>query len=336
MKVIELAGDFGLGHLRLAERDDPAAGPGEVKVSLHAAALNYRDLLMVRGHYNPRQPLPLIPGSDGAGVVAAIGPGVDRVAVGDRVVPIFAQRWLGGEGNRERLRTTLGGPLDGTLAEAIVVPQEGLVRAPEHLSDAEAACLPCAGVTAYNALVTEGGLTAGQTVLLQGTGGVSIFALQLTHALGARAIITSSSDEKLERARALGAWQTINYRSTPEWGHEVRKRTGGRGVDLVVEVGGAGTLQQSLAAVRLGGRIALIGVLAGVSTELAVTAILMNRIQVRGILVGDRDSFEAMNRLLAQHEIRPIVDSTFALSEARLALEHMAAGAHFGKIGIRI
>jgi NADPH:quinone reductase-like Zn-dependent oxidoreductase len=268
-------------------------------------------------------------------VVAAVGPGVDRVAVGDRVLPIFAQRWLGGEPTRERLRTTLGGPLDGTFAEAIVVSQEGLVRAPSHLSAVEAACLPCAGVTAYNALVTEGGVTAGQTVLLQGTGGVSILALQLSQALGARAIVTSSSDEKLERARELGAWRTINYRADPDWGQTARALTDGRGVDLVVEVGGAGTLPQSLAAVRLGGRIAMIGVLAGVSTTLAVTAILMNRVQVRGIMVGDRDSFEAMNRLLELHEIRPVVDRLFALEETRAALDHMAAGAHFGKIAIR-
>ncbi len=336
MRVVEIRDQFGLDHLVVGERLDPQPGPGEVVVRLRAASLNYRDLLMVRGHYNPRQPLPLIPGSDGAGVVEAIGPGVDRVAVGDRVCPIFAQRWTGGEPTTRRLRSTLGGPLNGTFAERIVTHQAGLVHTPAHLSDLEAACLPCAAVTAYNALVTEGGLTAGQTVLLQGTGGVSIFALQIAQALGARAIVTSSQDEKLERARQLGGWHTIHYRREPRWGERVMELTGGRGVDLVVEVGGAETLAQSLKAVRLGGRIAIIGVLSGVRTELALTSILMRRVRLQGILVGNRDSFEALNRLLEVHQIRPVIDRTYPLAEARAALDRMAGGSHFGKIALSI
>ncbi len=336
MRVVEIRDRFGLDHLIAGERPDPQPGPGEVLVRLRAASLNYRDLLMVRGQYNPRQPLPLIPGSDGAGAVEAIGPGVNRVTVGDRVCPIFAQRWLAGEPDRQRLRSTLGGPLDGTFAERIVVAQEGLVHTPAHLSDLEAACLPCAAVTAYNALVTEGGLTAGQTVLLQGTGGVSIFALQIARALGARAIITSSSEAKLERARQLGAWACLNYRQEPRWAKRVLELTGSHGVDLVVEVGGAGTLAQSLKAVRIGGRIALIGVLSGVTSELALTSILMRRVRIQGIMVGHRDSFEALNRLLEVHQIRPVIDRSFPLAEARGALEWMAGGSHFGKIALSI
>ncbi len=336
MRAVEIRGAFGLDRLRVGERPDPKPGPGEVVVRLRAASLNYRDLLMVRGHYNPRQPLPLIPGSDGAGEVQAIGSGVTRVAVGDRVCPIFAQRWLGGEPDPRRLRSTLGGPLNGTFAEQIVVSEEGLVAIPSYLSDLEAACLPCAAVTAYNALVTEGGLTAGQTVLLQGTGGVSMFALQLAQALGARAIVTSSQDTKLEHASQLGAWAVLNYDQEPQWGQRVKKLTGGRGVDLVVEVGGGGTLAQSLAAVRVGGRIAMIGVLSGATSELALTSVLMRRVRLQGIMVGSRDSFEALNRLLEVHQIRPVIDRTYPLDEARAALEWMASGSHFGKIGLTI
>jgi NADPH:quinone reductase-like Zn-dependent oxidoreductase len=290
----------------------------------------------VRGEYNPKQKLPLIPCSDGAGEVVEIGEGVTRVRPGDRVCTCFAQRWLAGEPTREKLRSTLGGPLDGVLAEQIVLSEEGVVPAPGHLSDEEAATLPCAALTAWSSLVTEGGLTAGDTVLLQGTGGVSIFALQFARLLGLRAIITSSSDEKLERARALGAAETINYRDTPEWGPRVKELTGGRGVDLVVEVGGAGTLKQSLLAVRLGGTVALMGVLAGNAPELPLPLIFMQRVRVQGILVGSREGFEAMSRAVVLHGLHPVVDRVFPLEDARAALELMARGGHFGKICIRI
>lgn len=332
MKVLEIRGGFGLDHLVVAERPEPEPGPGEVLLRMRAASINYRDLLMVLGRYNPRQPLPLIPCSDGVGEVVAVGAGVDRVAVGDRVASIFCQRWLGGEATPERLRSTLGGPLDGTLAELVVLSQEGVVPVPSHLDDAEAATLTCAGVTAWSALFTHGEIRPGDTVLVLGTGGVSIFALQLARLTGARVIVTSSSDEKLERARALGADQTVNYREVPEWGQRVRELTGGRGVDLVVEVGGAGTLTQSLKAVRLGGRIALIGVLAGNTADLAMTAVLMQQVRIQGLLVGPRDAFETMNRAIAAAEMRPVVDQVFPFTEARRALEHMAAGRHFGKI----
>lgn len=336
MRAVEIRGAFGLDHLSAVDRPEPRPGPGEVLLRMRAASLNYRDLLTVEGEYNPRQPLPLIPCSDGVGEVVEIGPGVTRVRPGDRVCGAFAQRWVSGEPTRERLRSTLGGPLDGTLAEWMVLGEEGVVPVPEHLTDEEAATLPCAAVTAWNALAVEGRLTAGDTVLLLGTGGVSIFALQLARLLGLRAIVTSSSDEKLERARELGAWQGINYRQEPQWGARAREATGGRGVDLVLEVGGAGTLEQSLRATRFGGTVALIGVLAGAAAPLRLPLITMQKIRVQGLVVGDRESFEAMNRAVAHHRLRPVVDRVFPLEEARAAFEHLAAGRHFGKVCLRI
>jgi NADPH:quinone reductase-like Zn-dependent oxidoreductase len=336
VRAAEIRGGWGLDHLALIERSDPSPGPGRVVVRVRAVSINYRDLLTVQGKYNPKQPLPLVPCSDGAGEVEAVGDGVRRVKVGDRVCSLFAQRWLAGEPTRDRIRSTLGGPLDGVLAERVVLSEEGLVRTPEHLSDEEASTLPCAAVTAWNALVTRGRVTAGETVLVQGTGGVSIFALQIAKLLGARVIITSSSDEKLARTRELGADEGINYREVPEWGARVKELTGGEGADLVVEVGGAATLQQSLRAVRIGGRVCLIGNVAGTEAEIPLTLIFMQRVDVHGILVGDRESFEAMNRAIAQHRLRPVIDRVFPLDDCRAAFEHMAEGRHFGKIVIRL
>ncbi|HEV7518997.1 MAG TPA: NAD(P)-dependent alcohol dehydrogenase [Thermoanaerobaculia bacterium] len=336
MRVVEIAPAFGRENLRLAERPELWPGSGQVLLRMRAAALNFRDVLTVEGTYNRKQKLPLIPCSDGVGEVVAVGQGVSRVAVGDRVCPIFAQRWIAGEPTRERLRSTLGGPLDGTLAESMVLSEEGVVHVPEHLSDEAAAALPCAAVTAWSALVAEGGVTAGDVVLVQGTGGVSIFALQLARLLGCRVIVTSSSHEKLARAKELGAEAGIHYGEVPEWGDRAKELTGGVGVDHVVEVGGAGTLAQSLRAVRMGGRISLIGVLAGGKTELTLAAVFMQRIRLQGILVGDRESFEAMNRAIAAHRLQPVIDRTFPLEETRAAFEHMAAGRHFGKICIRV
>jgi NADPH:quinone reductase-like Zn-dependent oxidoreductase len=335
MRAVEIRGGFGLDHLALAERPVPRPGNRQALVRVRAASLNYRDLLMAEGRYNPKQKLPLIPCSDGAGEVVAVGEGTSRVRVGDRVCGLFAQGWLAGEPTRDLVRTTLGGPLDGMLAEQVALSEEGLVKTPEHLSDVEAATLPCAAVTAWSSLV-EGGLKAGESVLLLGTGGVSLFALQLAVLQGARAIITSSSDDKLERARRLGAAAGINYRQVPDWGARVKELTGGEGVDYVLEVGGAGTLQQSLVAVRPGGRIYLIGVLGGNTTEVSIPAIQMRRIRVEGVLVGSRASFEAMNRAVSLHRLQPVIDRTFPLAEARAAFEHMAAGRHFGKICIEI
>lgn len=338
MRAYEIQESFGLDHLKLTDRPDPDEGdlaPGQVLLRIRAVSLNYRDLLTVQGLYNPKQSLPLVPCSDAAAEVVAVGDGVDRMEPGDRVMPIFSQGWIGGEPTRERLRSTLGGPLDGTLQEYLVLDQRGLVHVPEYLSDEEASTLSCAAVTAWSALVTDAGITAGDTVLCLGTGGVSMFALQIAKALGARAIVTSSSDDKLRRARELGADHGIDYREDDAWGDTARELTGGRGVDVVVEVGGGDTLSHSLRAVRMGGQISLIGVLSGVATDLEVTRVLMNRVRIQGILVGDRDRFEAMNRAFEATEIHPVVDRVFSFEDAVDAFEHVQAGRHFCKVVIR-
>jgi NADPH:quinone reductase-like Zn-dependent oxidoreductase len=331
MQVYEIANGFGFENLRRAERPDPKAGPGQVVVKVRAASLNYRDLLVVKGAYNPKMPLPRVPLSDAAGVVEAVGPGVTRVKVGQRVAGIFMQNWLDGEVDEVKARSALGGAIDGVLAEYVVLDENGLVAVPEHLSNEEAATLPCAAVTAWHALVTEGGIKAGDTVLIQGTGGVSLFALQFARLLGARVLGTSSSDAKLDRARSLGLSEGVNYKTTPEWGEAIRKLAGGAGVDHVVEVGGAGTLPQSLRAVRLSGRISLIGVLSG-GSQFNPMPILMKNVRVQGIFVGSRAMFEAMNRAIALHKLRPVIDRVFPSSEIVAALKHLESGAHFGKV----
>jgi NADPH:quinone reductase-like Zn-dependent oxidoreductase len=335
MRAWVVDGAFGRDHLRLVERDDPVPGPGELLLRMRAASLNYRDLLMVEGRYNPRQPLPLVPCSDGLGEVIACGDGVRGFAAGDRVCPIFAPRWLAGAPDRERMRATLGGPLDGTLRELMTVAADSVVRPPPHLSAVEAATLPCAAVTAWSALVVHGRLRAGETVLVLGTGGVALFALQVALVHGARVVITSSSDEKLRRARELGAWETVNYRREPGWGKRVRELAGD-GVDHVVEVGGAGTLSESLRAVRPGGTIHLIGVLAAGEAPLSIVPVFMQQVRVQGVLVGPKDAFEGLVRALSLHEVRPQVDRVFAFDEAPAAIDHLASGAHFGKVCVAI
>jgi len=336
MRVFEIRDAFGLDRLVAAERPTPEPGPGQVLLEMKAASLNYRDVLTVAGKYNPRQPLPLIPCSDGVGVVAAVGDGVSRVRAGDRVATLFSQKWWGGRPEYDKIRSTLGGPLDGTLAEYMALDENGVVKVPEHLSNVEAATLPCAAVTAWSALATQGDVGPGDTVLVQGTGGVSLFALQLARILGARVIATSSSDEKLERVRELGAWAVVNYVDEPEWGKKARELTGGVGVDHVVEVGGGGTIAQSLKAIRIGGQISVIGNLAGGSTELSLIPILMQNVRLQGIIVGSREGFEAMNRAIAQHELRPVVDRVFPFAETPEAFRYVAAGKHFGKVCIEI
>ena len=269
------------------------------------------------------------------GEVVAVGEGVTRVKTGDRVAGIFFQKWLSGELTEAIAKSALGGAIDGLLAEYAVLDSDGVVHVPEHLTDEEAATLPCAAVTAWNALIAQGGVKAGESVLVQGTGGVSIFALQFAKLVGARVIATSSSDEKLQRVRQLGASDTINYYQTPEWDKQVRELTAGIGVDYVVEVGGAGTLTKSLRAVRMGGQISLIGVLSGATGEINPVAIVMKNVRLGGIYVGSREMFEAMNRAIALHKLQPVVDRVFPFHEAREALAYMESGAHFGKICIR-
>jgi NADPH:quinone reductase-like Zn-dependent oxidoreductase len=337
MKAIEVRGSFGIDSLTVTERPEPKLGPGQVIVKVKAASLNYRDLMMVKGQYNPKQPLPLIPLSDGMGEVVDVGAGVSRVKTGDRVAGAFAQKWFAGNNpTRAELRATLGGPLDGMLAEYAVLHEDGVVHVPAHLTDEEAATLPCAAVTAWSALFTDGELKAGETVLAQGTGGVSLFALQFARLAGARVIITSSSDKKLERARQLGASNCINYKASPNWDRQARELTGGIGVDHVIEVGGAGTFARSLNAVRIGGHIAVIGVLSGTAISMDLIPLLMQKLRVFGVLVGPRESFEAMNRAIALHALRPVIDRVFAMAEAKEAFRYMESGAHFGKICIRV
>jgi NADPH:quinone reductase-like Zn-dependent oxidoreductase len=336
MKAFRIHAFGGTENLHLDELPQPSPGPGQVLVRVRAASLNYRDLLVLKGLYNKKLPLPAVPLSDGAGEVAAIGDGVTRVKVGDRVAGIFMQTWLAGEPTEDDAKSALGGAIDGVLAEFVVFHEQGLVHLPDHLSFEEGSTLPCAAVTAWNALFASGSVKAGDTVLVQGTGGVSLFALQFSKVAGARVIATSSSDVKLERALNIGAAAGINYKATPDWGDRARELSGGRGVDNVVEVGGAGTLSQSLRAVRIAGQVSLIGVLTGGSGEVNTAHILMKSVRVQGIFVGSRAMFEAMNRAIGAHELHPVIDRVFPIEETPDAYRYMESGAHFGKIVIRV
>lgn len=336
MKAYEVQ-EFGIDKLALVEREMPAVADDEVLVKLHAVSLNYRDHMVVSGAYNPRMKLPAVPLSDGAGEVVSVGAAVKKWSVGDRVIPIFAQRWYDGESSEEKRRTSLGASAqwDGTLREFAAFSEESVVRIPDHLSYDEAATLPCAALTAWNALVVSGKLKAGETVLTLGSGGVSVFALQIAKIFGARVISTSSSDEKIESLKALGADDTINYRDREEWDTAVMELTAKRGVDHVVEVGGAGTLAKSIAATRIGGHVALIGALTG-AAGFNPTTVFMKAIRLQGIFVGSRMMMDDMLRAIDVNKMRPVIDRTFGFSEAREALQYMGTGSHFGKIVIRV
>ncbi|MEH2107520.1 zinc-dependent alcohol dehydrogenase family protein [Nostoc sp.] len=335
MKAYEIQSNAGIDALALVDRPEPKPAAGQVLIQVKAISLNYRDLLVIEGAYGAGQQYPLIPVSDGAGEVVAVGEGVTRVKIGDRVAGIFFQDWIYGSLTKEKMKSDLGGGIDGMLAEYVVLHQDGLVILPNHLSYIEGATLPCAAVTAWHGLVTKGNIGAGDSVLLLGTGGVSIFALQFAKIHGARAIITSSSDEKLARAKQLGADETINYKTTSDWEKQVYQLTNRTGVDQVVEVGGAGTLPKSLQAVRIGGRISLIGVLSGRGNEIDPMPILFKSLTVQGIYVGSREMFEAMNQAIQQHQIKPIIDRVFPFTEARQAYHYLKSAAHFGKVVIR-
>jgi NADPH:quinone reductase-like Zn-dependent oxidoreductase len=334
MKAYEIQ-QFGVENLLLVERDEPKPQANEVLVKFHAASLNYRDLMMVKGAYNPKLKMPIVPLSDGAGEVVEVGENVTKWKIGDRVCPIFMQDWIDGDIDFQKARTTLGGDLDGVLREFGAFDENGLVRIPDHLSYEEAATLPCAAVTAHNALMVSGNIKPDHTILLQGTGGVSIFALQFASVFGCRTIITSSSDEKLNRAKKLGAGDLINYKEREDWDKAVLDLTEKQGVDQIVEVGGAGTMQKSINAVRMGGHIAVIGVLSG-QGEINPTLILMKAVKMQGIFVGSLQMFEDMNRLICQHNLKPVVDKVFEFGEAREALNYMESGSHFGKIVVKI
>lgn len=336
MKVFQIQDDWSMEHLKVAERTQPKPGPGEVLLHMKAASVNYRDLVVpLRGYGSFTGTLPLVPISDGVGEVAEIGTGVTRVATGDRVCPMFMQKWIAGEPDLNRLTSTLGGPMDGVMQEYMVMDEEGLAKAPEYLTNEEASTLPCAALTAWSALVTEGNVKAGDTVLLQGTGGVSLFALQFSKLIGAKVLIISSSDDKLKKAAALGADEGINYKNAPEWGKAVKKLTGGKGVDHIIEVGGEKTLPQSLRVIRPGGTISMIGVLSGINMGVSLGLIVTRKVRLQGITVGHRDSFEAMTRAMSQHQIKPVIDRLFPFEELKEAMEYLRQGKHFGKICIR-
>ena len=334
MKAYQIT-QFGIANLAAADIELPQLGPRDVMLRLRATSLNYRDLMMVEGTYNPKLKLPLVPFSDGAGEVVEIGNEVTRWKVGDRVCPIFMQGWVDGELDYAKSKTTLGGDLDGCLREFAAFNEEGLVRIPDRLSFEEAACLPCAAVTAWNALMVSGRLKKGETVLLQGTGGVSLFALTFAKLAGAKAIITSSSNEKLERARSLGADDVINYRERQDWDSVVLEITNKRGVDHIIEVGGAGTLQRSMRAAKIDGHIAVIGVVAG-NGSISNVPIFMKALRLIGVFVGSRKMFEDMNDAITRADVRPVVDRTFPFDQVQSAVEFMKSGAHFGKIVVTI
>lgn len=333
MKAVEL-GTGGIDGLALVDRPAPTPGYGQVKLRVRAVSLNYRDLAMLKNAATFNLRPPLIPCSDGAGEVVEAGPGVTRVKVGDRVTGIFTQNWLAGPPAAVFTGSSLGGGMDGMLAEHVVLSQEGVVHIPEHLSFEEAATLPCAAVTAWCALISRGNMKAGDSVLVQGTGGVSIFALQFGAMSGARVIVTSSSDAKLAKAGELGAAVLINYRTDPDWEQRVLDATNGEGADHVVEV--AGTLEKSLRAVRVGGIVNIIGAVSGGPRQAEIGIVLQRQLRVHGIYVGSREMFEAMNRAVALHRMRPVIDKVFPLSEVRQAYQHMESGAHFGKIVIAL
>ena len=345
MKAYEVQTDGGIDALARVDRPEPAdPGPGEVLVAIRAASLNYRDLGIVRGGYLRNDTRPVVPLSDGAGEVLAAGENVTEWTPGDRVMPSFVRDWITGPPTDAALRTSLGGGVDGVLQERMVLPEDSLARVPDHMSYEEAACLPCAGLTAYHGLgfglhgrdAEEFGLKEGQTVLTLGTGGVSVFALQIAKALGGRVLITSSSDEKLERAKSMGADEAVNYAATPDWHKEVLRLTGGGGVDHVIEVGGPGTLEKSLACTKVGGQIGLIGVLAGTDGRPNLMPAVFNCVRINGIYVGSSVMLRDFAAFCGEVELKPVVDRVFGFDEAKEAYRHLKGGGHFGKVVVRV
>jgi NADPH:quinone reductase-like Zn-dependent oxidoreductase len=333
MRAAQITGAFGLDEVRIQEAGERSLGPGEVRIRVEAVSLNFRDLLVAKGLYTKKLPFPLTLCSDCAGVVTETGAGVTRVKVGDRVSPCFMPEWVAGEVTDAAARGALGAFADGVLAETIVMKETGVVHVPAHLSAEEAAMLPCAAVTAWHALVVRCCIKAGDTVLTLGTGGVSLFAFQIARMHGARVVILSSSDEKLERVRAMGADECINYATTPEWDAELKKR--GIVPDHVVEVGGTATLAKSIKCVKMGGNIALIGNVSGGGDTNIIPAFMKN-LSLHGIFVGSREMFEALNRAVATHQMIPATGKVFAFEDTVSAMRYMESGAHFGKVVIRV
>lgn len=336
MKAYRIRGGAGIGSLESFEPAAVALAPGQVRVKVRAVSLNFRDLMVADGSYPTDSDEPVIPASDASGEIVEVGPGASRWNVGDRVATSFFPHWHHGAATAHNSRDPFGASVDGVLAQEIVVSQESLFAVPAHLDDAQAATLTCAGVTAWNAMFVEARLRPGQSVLLLGTGGVSIWGLQLAKAAGLEAIVTSSSDEKLERAKALGASATINYRTHPQWQQQVRELTGGRGVDAVLEVGGKGTLQRSIEAAAMNGTIAIIGGVSGFAGEFDPFALIMGAKRLSGIFVGSRGMGEDLSRFVGVNAIVPVVDRVFGFDQAREAYEYLKSGAHFGKVVIEV
>jgi NADPH:quinone reductase-like Zn-dependent oxidoreductase len=334
MQAYELGPKNGLESVVPAERPSPKVGRGEVRVRIRAASLNYRDLSLARAAAS--RTAPVIPLSDGAGEVVELGPEVTRWKVGDRLVANFFPTWISGELSDFHHANALGGGRDGMLAEEVVLPESAWVRVPEHLSFEEASTLPCAGLTAWHALFEAASLKPGETVLLQGTGGVSVYALQLAKAGGARVVVTSSSEEKRRHVRELGADHVLDYRADPNWGRTANEWADGRGVDVVVEVGGAGTFDQSTAALRYGGRMSILGLLTGMSGEVNIRAIFYRRLRIAGVYVGSVEMLERFTRAMAAARLHPVIDRVFDFQDAPAAYRHLASGEHFGKVVIRL
>ena len=335
MRALNVAAPWGLDAIQVVDRPDPAPGAGEVLVRMRAVSLNYRDLLMVNGMYGRASASSgdvITPFSDGCGVVEAVGAGVTRVKTGDRVATLFFQNWISGPPTLAGLSSALGFPVPGAGSELQTFSEQGVSKVPEFLTDQQVATLPCAALTAWRGLFEDADLQPGDTVVLQGTGGVSVCGLQFAHAAGLRTLITSSSDEKLDRAKALGADHLVNYKTTPAWSKPVREATGGRGADFIMEVGGGGTIQESMKAIRIGGHIAIIGIVAGAGDAFNPAALIGNSAKLQGLSVGSRDMFEAMCRAIDLHKISPVVDKVFPFTEAKAAFSAMAGGEHFGKI----
>ena len=336
MRVFQIENDWGYDNLKVSKRPDPKPAAGQVLLRMKASAINYRDLLVPDRGYGARTgTLPLIILGDGVGEIVEVGAGVTRVKVGERALPTFCQAWISGPPTPERMSRSLGGPADGTMADYMCISQESLAKAPAYLSDLEAASLPCAALTAWSAIVTHESLGPGSKVLVQGTGGVALFAIQIAKLFGAHVTVISSSDDKIARAKKLGADAAINYNTTPEWYRATRDIVGDAGYDHIVELGGEKTLPQSLRCIRPGGTLSMIGVLSGGVMTAQLGLVVTRQVRLQGITVGNRDGFEAMLRAFEQHKVKPVLDRTFAFEELKEAMAYLKTGAHFGKVCIQ-
>lgn len=334
MKAVEIRENFGVDSLRLVDRPEPVPGPGQVLLRMKAFSINYRDRLVVNGVGRWKPAFGRVPLSDGVGIVSQVGQNVSRVKIGDRVAPIFYPKWLEGRVGSDKMANALGGAAaDGVLAQYKLVDETSVVQVPAHLTDEEAATLPCAGVTAWSALRCFAGLSPGDSVVVLGTGGVSIFALQFAKCRGASIVITSSSDQKLARAKELGADTGINYKRNPDWPSAIVEFTNGAGADYVVDT--VGELKKSIAAVRLGGTVAFVGLLCGMTAEVDLVTFMGKSCHVEAVDVGSRQMFEAMNKAIALHAMHPVVDRVFGFSELREALNYLKEARHFGKVCLR-